>query len=580
MVRVVHRTTSLIILSLWVAAAAVAEWQPGPDDEILVSPEDSVTVIEWCDLMANDGLSGGCPAPGVSSVVVSSTIHGTLSSGEEKLVYSPRRSFWRLGTDSFTYRLDLMSGEPKFVNVTLKAGHYGQVRRIEESFESGSADGLSGDAWVLPEAAIAGSMGLKVRVADGTTASVFTFNNDGEDSGELCEEDGSPPQLVPIVNCFYGGGDGAQGGNDTMRVRPPPIENPDPWGGGSSNAAQASSIGPVVIYALEAFESDVAAEIELVPGAQGWEVVAHLYGGGSTYSTQPFPLASPEPKLRLDWWNGGVFVDGRIRDGGLMLWVDGEVVDAILGIEGWYVGDARRYIGAMIDPQSRFKVSLDIDDIRLQASNKSTPGAATILYDGFEDDLSDWDTSAALAIDVDPAAALVGKQGLRVEPTTGVASSLFDRSPTVAEQVGIRFKIAPGTLSMEQGDQMKIMALSTFDQIKAGKEQVRLLLRNEGEYFEILPRVRNDKRWVVLPGVAVPFWATTVELRWRAADDGAENGRLGVWIEGELSHDVRGLDNQGILIESVRLGAWKVGGYTEGAFYVDNFESWSTVNAQ
>ncbi len=73
---------------------------------------------------------------------------------------------------------------------------------------------------------------------------------------------------------------------------------------------------------------------------------------------------------------------------------------------------------------------------------------------------------------------------------------------------------------------------------------------------------------------------TTIELRWRASDDGIKNGRLGLWFDGRLAQDAQGLDNAGIQIESVRLGAWGLGGLLSGAFYVDNFEAWSAVEAQ
>ncbi|MCP3962208.1 MAG: hypothetical protein GY719_30565 [bacterium] len=567
--RVVHRTTSLIILSLWVASGAVAEWQPGPDDEILVSPEDPVTIIEWCDLMENDVLPAGCPTPGVSGVVVSPPSHGTLSSSEGgHLEYSPRKSFWRLGTDSFTYRLDfeITATGPEFVNVTLKAGHYGRMSRIDEPFESTSVAGLSGEAFVTPEAAIAGAMGLSVRVGSGMTDSVFTFYNDGEDPGDLCEW---------IVNCFFLG-DGAQGGTDTMVLRPPPIEDPVPFGGGKSGYGQGQ-IGPVVIYSLEGFNAgEVAAEIELRPSEQYWEVIAHLYDFEGTYSTRAFLLTNPEPELRLDWWNSGPLLSGGSRDGGLMLWVDGEVVDSILGIQNWDVGIASRRIGAMIDPAEDVSLSLDIDNVRLRSSDESTPGAATILFDGFEDDLSDWDTSFAHAIDVDPAAALVGMQGLRIEPTMGVDSSVADTWLTAADQVGIRFKIAAGTLSMSQGDKARMLALSG----ESGNEQVRLLLQKQGNFLEIVPRVFSAGSWVALSGVPITPVTATIELRWRASDDGAENGRMSLWLDGRPIQDLQKLDNEGALIESVRLGAWSQGGATRGAFYVDNFESWSTVNAQ
>ncbi|MCP3962207.1 MAG: hypothetical protein GY719_30560 [bacterium] len=587
--RVVHRTTSLIILSLLVAAAAGAEWQPGPDDEILVSPEDPATQMKWCDLIENDGLSVNCVSQGISGEVVSSTSHGTLSdAGTGYLEYSPVSSFWRLGTDSFTYRVDTVFEMPLFVNVTLKAGHYGQVRRIEESFEGESVEGLSGEAYVTQQAAIAGSKGLFVRVGGGVTDSVFTFYNNGSDAADLCDEEQEAQEAqeeqerVPVINCFDNG-DGAQGGNDTMKVRPPPIEDPTPFGGGGAGASGhvEPEIGPVVIYSLEGWETDdIVAEIELVPYDYGWEVVAHLYHGELTYSTQPFPLASAEPELRLDWWDGQLPIAGGWRDGGLMLWVDGEVVDAILGVQGWYVGIARRRVGAMIDSLSRASLSVDIDDLSLQASDASVPGAISILYDGFEDDLSDWDTSFAYSIGVDYAAALVGLKGLRVEPTMGFNSSLLDTTPTDADQVGVRFKIAPGTLAMTSGARLQMLALSTGNQTMAGLEQVRLVLQEQGNHFEIAARVHDEDHWLALPGVQLPNETTTIELRWRASDDGIKNGRLGLWFDGRLAQDAQGLDNAGIQIESVRLGAWGLGGLLSGAFYVDNFEAWSAVEAQ
>ena len=577
--RVVHRTTSLVFLSICVVAASAAAWQPGPDDEILVSPEDMGTAIKWCQLMANDGPGLGCEDPGVSATLAATPIHGVLNvSMQGDLEYVPENSFWRLGTDTFTYRVDTGQIEPRFVNVTLKAGHYGRTRRIEQGFENGPVQNLSGDAEVDQKAAISGSAGLRVRVGDHETDSVFTFYNDGEsDAADLCENN---QFLVPAdPECFIGG-DGAQGGNDTMAIRPPPIGNPSPLGGGLSEFG-VSPVAPVVIYSLEGFApDDVVAEVELVPGENDlWEVVAHLYDFQTPRSTHPFPLTNPEPVIRIDWWDGETPPSGTPRDGGLLLWVDGEVVDSILGVEDWYVGRARRRVGAMIEPGTNVNMSFDFDDVKFRSSRESVPGAATILFDGFETDLSGWDNVYGSSLSVVSAAGLVGLRGLRAEPMMVVNNSLFDASPEAADQVGVRFKIAPGTLSVANGTDLRILALSTVNVIKSGPEQMRLSLRKQGNYFELVAQVRNGYQWLSLPGMPLSNQTSTVELRWRASDPDAKNGRLALWVDGRPAQDFPGLDNEGVLIESIRLGAWRLSAFASGAFYLDNFEAWSAIAA-
>lgn len=551
----------LIPLSVLIAATIVpAVMGAGFHDSqvVLVAPEKPTVTMSWCSMQP------GCTEPSIQRQIVAWPAHGDLtwSSGNE-LQYQPRESFWKLGTDSFTFRYSMPGSSPSFATIALHAGHYGKFRRIEEGFEGQDVGGLSGAAFVVPDAAIAGERGLRVVDNNLAGSGAFTFENNGLDPVDLCAD--------TAHRCAWGDS-GAQGGNDTLKLRLPPVGNPDPFSGFHQPA------GSVVFYALERAPGDGIADILLIPGETGWSVQARLYRGTAIEVTDPFALMGLEPELRLDWWSSAP----GVREGGLRLWVDGAVAGSITNIDEWHVEQARRRIGVMPTHSNIDLLALDIDDLSLKSAAVSSAAFMPLLQEGFEQGLGAWDTSAGPNLRVSEPAGLIGDQGLEVAPLAGYDGYFLDPSPANSRHFGVRFRMAAGGLSMVPQTGLRLLALSASNAPDPIHDQVRLqLLETPGGNHEILLQARSgDTAWQSSPAIPLFDGTSLVEITWRAADDGAANGRMELWVDGVLRDQAVGLDNPGAAIESVRLGAWDVAAGASGELYLDAFESWSGVPSE
>ncbi len=558
--RLNHHTTWLILLLAWPATLATTALAT-PGNNILVAPENPKTTFSWCTFMLD------CLVPGIQKQVIAQPSHGALTWTPGGLLqYEPHDAFWMLGTDSFTYRVT-RPGEPAVVaSVTLQAGHYGKFRRIEEAFESGDVEGLSGDAVVTPAAAIAGTQGLRVTAGTGAEAAVFTFENDGNDPGDQCPD-------WDDTGCRTGG-DGAQGGNDTLKIRPPAL----PRGVGGTGTPSEVGTGTMRIYALERSAGDIAAEVLLISTPDGNDIVSRVFHRGGVATTDPFLLTEVENELRIEWWNS--FEEERA--GGLKLWVNGNIVGTITGLSEWHVGYGRRRVGVIPNPNSIELASFDIDDLRLTSSDRSSPAFQPVLRDNFEHGLAAWDTSSATFLKVVETAALVGDKGLEIRPVFGVDNFLFDPSPAASKQFGVRFRLDSGSLSMP-GNVLHLLALSNSNQPESNQDQVRLVLREVAGNLWVSSWIRTGPSggaWRVSPEIELSRQTSTIEFQWRASDEGGANGQARLWVDGVLGDSAGSLDNSAAVIESLRLGAWDAALNAQGKLHVDAFESWSRVFAE
>ena len=546
---------TFLALAFLAAATHPLPAAAGPyDTAVLVEPYDTTKSFSWNDALA-EVPPVSLPASG-SPIIVAQPVHGTL--GEivaGTLDYTPQDSFWKLGTDSFVYRVDPPEGASSFyVTVTLQASDHGTYQRITETFEQPGTQGLSGNAQVVAGAAIAGDRGMRASVLDGLApAAILTYLN----YGTICESE------LPGCGDI---GPGAQGGEEELKLRPPP---PPPGGGFGTG----STVDSIVIYSLDrAVGQDVAADLVLTRGIGGWDLAARLYTPTSTYSTTPFPLTAAEHELRLDWWNAW---EGRT--GGLKLWIDDELVDSILGVADWFVLDGNRRVGTMLDPTASAGATVDLDDVHFRSAGWARASFAPLVLDNFEDDLAAWNTSQAAYIDVEASAAMVGAKGLEISPIFGYDGSIRDSSPAAEKDLGVRMQLSTDGLAMPFGRSLEFLALSDFDDGGASGDQVRLVIRKSRKEFELIARTRADGTWFSSPAFELVAGPQTLELRWQAADEGALNGSLQVWVDGTLVIEATGLDNSDAAIESLRLGAWAVDPNLQGALHIDCFEAWSAA---
>jgi hypothetical protein len=95
-----------------------------------------------------------------------------------------------------------------------------------------------------------------------------------------------------------------------------------------------------------------------------------------------------------------------------------------------------------------------------------------------------------------------------------------------------------------------------------GAYQVRAALRNDASTW-------TNSAWLTISDVS-----HFIELDWRAASAGANNGGLTLWIDNVERANLSGIDNDTRKIDRVQLGAVNgIDSGTRGTYYIDDFES-------
>jgi hypothetical protein len=103
-----------------------------------------------------------------------------------------------------------------------------------------------------------------------------------------------------------------------------------------------------------------------------------------------------------------------------------------------------------------------------------------------------------------------------------------------------------------------------------------LRLRYFGGAYQITTEVLNDQNlWHNSAWFTLADAPHRIEINWRAAASGQNDGAYALKVDGVTQVSHAGLDNDSRLIDQVRLGA--VGGIdagTSGIVYFDEFASW------
>lgn len=178
---------------------------------------------------------------------------------------------------------------------------------------------------------------------------------------------------------------------------------------------------------------------------------------------------------------------------------------------------------------------------------------------------------------MNPAAALVGAQGMAAVINDNIAMYVTDQRPEAEARYRFRFYFDPNAIAMTSGDAHFIF----YGYQGTNTVVSRIEFRRLNSSYQLRAAALNDP-----PTTGAATWRTTsfftisdaphfLEVDWQAATaPGANNGSLTFWIDGVQRPSLTGLDNDTRRIDIARLGP--IGGIdtgTRGAYYFDAFES-------
>jgi hypothetical protein len=173
---------------------------------------------------------------------------------------------------------------------------------------------------------------------------------------------------------------------------------------------------------------------------------------------------------------------------------------------------------------------------------------------------------------VNPAAALVGTQGMQVVVNDTTSLYVTDDRPTSEPRYRARFYFDPNSIAMANADAHYILqgysgtstlVLRIEFRYSSGVYQIRAALLNDATTW-------SNSLWFTLSDA--PHY---LELDWQAATAvGANNGALAFWVDGVQRSNITGIDNDARRIDRARLGAVAaLDAGTSGTYYFDAFES-------
>ena len=204
-----------------------------------------------------------------------------------------------------------------------------------------------------------------------------------------------------------------------------------------------------------------------------------------------------------------------------------------------------------------------------------TTGSALIFADGFE--TGNINTWSARVIDggdlsVSAGAALVGSFGLNALIDDAIAIYVTDDRPNGETGYQAQFRFDPNTITMANGDLHTIF----YGYTGAATQVLRLDLRFANGQYQLRAALRDDATtWRNSVFFPISDAQRLIQLNWRAATAGLNNGSLAFRIDGVLKANLTGVDNDARRIDRVRLGAvLGIDAGTRGSYFFDDFASY------
>ncbi|MGQ0603587.1 MAG: LamG-like jellyroll fold domain-containing protein [Anaerolineales bacterium] len=211
-------------------------------------------------------------------------------------------------------------------------------------------------------------------------------------------------------------------------------------------------------------------------------------------------------------------------------------------------------------------------------SGTPSPAADVIFADDFESGaFSAWSSAVTDGGDlsVSGPAALGGWHGLQAVIDDNTAIYLADDHPTAETHYCARFYFDPNSISMVNGNTHTLFR----GDAASGATTVRLEFRYSGGVYQVSAQARTDANvWTNTAWVTLSDAAHVLEIDWRAATAGSNNGGVTLWVDNVQRGDRANLDNDTRRVDRVLWGAVSgIDSGTRGAYYFDHFESRRTT---
>jgi hypothetical protein len=287
--------------------------------------------------------------------------------------------------------------------------------------------------------------------------------------------------------------------------------------------------------------------------------------------------------IELDW---RAAASPETHDGGLTLWVDGALAEALTGSDNDTCRLDQVAFGPLngLDNDTRGTYYFDAFESRSRTDIGPEPGVPepppppvppdALFADGFESGaLAAWSDAATDSGDlsVTSEAALSGSYGLQAVVNDTTPIYVVDWTPFHETRYRARFRFDPNGITMAHGDTHKLLVASGYK-----LNTVWLEFRYANEQYQV-----NLLSLLDYGGGSATVWVPIsdaphlLEIDWQAATaPGANDGHLTLWIDGVVRTSYTGLDNDTRRVELVSLGAAHgLDSDTSGVYYFDAYES-------
>jgi hypothetical protein len=203
-----------------------------------------------------------------------------------------------------------------------------------------------------------------------------------------------------------------------------------------------------------------------------------------------------------------------------------------------------------------------------------SPAADVIFSDGFENGtLSAWSSAITDGGDlsVSGAAALNGGHGMQAVIDDNYSIYVADDRPAAETRYRARFHFDPNSIRMSNGNTHTLFR----GDAASGATAMRIEFRYNAGAYQVSAGARTDANvWVSTGWVTLSDAVHALEIDWRAAATGGNNGGVTLWVDGVQRGELTNLDNDTRRVDRALLGAVSgIDSGTRGVYYFDQFES-------
>ncbi|MEM7585015.1 MAG: hypothetical protein AAF560_16595 [Acidobacteriota bacterium] len=501
-----------LLMGAWIAASLVLS-APAIQATDLLAKDDLVVVrfnqsndqtfIDFNDLLEND--TGAT----IDDIWISEeplhrdTDHsGTVGTS---YVFTPKTSFWALGSDQLTYTLTVQ-GETSTATVFLFAHLPTTSPMINEEFEPGIPPSYlprsygANTVGVSTADPISGAGSLKVDIIDALDGDAYISVPYAPGSGDDDDED-------ELGGCYRAGG-GRLVGDQT-----------DAW-----------------IVVLQGPQLDPEqAPVRLLLRSDG-ALVAEVQGHAGVESSEPIYPTNSVVHFKLLWSYRG----GELK---ALLRVDGMAVETPK-VYRFNLNIDTAHLGGILAPGAGpFEIDLDrLTGIGVREKSVKE----RVFFEGFESGaLAGWNHVYGPGIEVDADSAITGGRGLEAAVLPQSASFISRASPAANNAMTLRFKVDTRLLNLTAGRLISPVGLGSDDDALFGVTDFAVSLVGSttgppraglSSYYTGSIRFGD---WTPVSGEHV------FEIQYRRSDPGAHNGLLRLWIDGVVATTQDNLPSEG-----------------------------------